>query len=128
MTRPDDTYYTELNAYLERKQKRTVEYRGDPAVDAIDKTLNSPPFRPPTQQEVVAELPIPKCACNRAQYVVFVWYNPELQLADWYLQMVTPVRPIPVARHCPFCGDALPTLVRKNLPEGYPAECYYECG
>jgi len=123
----DDTYYTELDAYLGRNQKKTVEYQGDPSMDAMALTLDAPPFRLPTPQEVAAELPEPKCSCNRARYAVFVWYNPELQLAGWYLQMVMPVRPIPVVRHCPFCGDALPMLVRKNLPEGYPAECYYKC-
>lgn len=121
----DDDYYTELDAYLHEEQRQTVPYQGDPAMDAMGETLNAPPFRPPTQQEIFDAIPVPKCSCEKARFAVFVWYNPELKSANWYVTMATPVRPIPIATHCPFCGDALATLVRKNLPEGFPPECYY---
>ena len=121
----DDEYYTELEAYLHKEQKTLAPYQGDPAMDSMGATLSEPPFRPPTPQEILAELPAADCRCAHARYAVFVWYNPELQTANWYTTMITPVRPVPVVTHCPFCGDALPALIRKNLPEGYPRECYY---
>lgn len=124
---PPDTYYAELEARLGQGPSRTQEYQGDdPAMESMLIALESPPFRPPTPQEIAAELPAPICGCQKSRFAVFVWYNPELQRADWYTTMTVPVRPIPVATHCPFCGDELPRLIRKNLPEGFPSECYYK--
>lgn len=105
--------------------RKTVEYQGDPAMDAMGETLDAPPFRQPTQAEVLAEIPIPTCSCQQARYAVFIWVNPDSNEANWHVTMATPIRPIPVVTHCPFCGDRLPKLVRKNLPEGFPPECYY---
>jgi hypothetical protein len=121
----DRNYYRALEERVKEQPKNLAVYTSDPAMDAMAETLNSPPFRPPTPQEVAAELPVPSCACQNARFAVFVWYNPSENEANWYTTMQTPVRPIPVVTHCPFCGDRLPQLIRKNLPEGYPAECYY---
>ena len=122
----DSAYWSKYNHLQIQPPKPTMQAPPDPGVVDIDASLDAPPFRSANAQEIQAELPVPDCSCLQSRFAVFVWYNPEAQSANWYTTMTTPIRPVPAVSHCPFCGDALPELVRKNLPEGYPPECYYQ--
>lgn len=128
MTDENENYFNALQERVGKPPKKTVPYdaSSDPFFASTEETLNSPPFRPPTPEEILAELPVPECTCLKARYTVFPWNNPTRESVGWYLQMHTALADIPEAKYCPFCGDALPALVRrKNLAEGFPAECYY---